>query len=115
MNHPVPNEPIIVLIEPRTQIWWTVRIVRKGQKYGRDNCLTHTENDPLVEFYDRRYAHTPHGQFVSRYYASTLLSSPNASGGINLHGGVPEWTVGDEVMGIVIPWLENHASYGDIA
>lgn len=45
---------------------WTVRIVYEGDRFGLDDCLTHDSSDPLIEFYD-------HEDFVSRYYASTLL------------------------------------------
>ena len=43
---------------------FNVRIVRAGDRYGRDNCLTHDKDEPLVEFYDSRYPHTEYGQFV---------------------------------------------------
>jgi len=67
------------------------RIVKMGEKYGLDFCLTHDENEPLVEFYDARYPHTEFGQFVSRYYYSTLSEDPGQ--GINLDGGIDDWFV----------------------
>src|SRR5690606_39865054 len=47
-----------------------------GDSYGLNGCLIHEENDPMIEFYDTRY-HLSNdweglGQFVSRYYLSTL-------------------------------------------
>ena len=45
-----------------------VVVIGKGDRYGRENCLTHDKDDQLVEFWD-----TKHDQFVSRYYRSTLL------------------------------------------
>ena len=33
---------------------FNVRIVNNGEKYGREFCLTHDEDKPMVEFYDRR-------------------------------------------------------------
>lgn len=73
---------------------FAVVLVREGDKYGRDNCLTH-DGEPMVEFYDVRSAgkrgFTKLGQFVSRYYLKTLTERP--VGGINLDGGVPEWTI----------------------
>jgi len=76
------------------------RIVRKGDSYGRNNCLTHTEDDPLVEFYDARYDHTELGQFVSSYYVSTLtgecewsFGSDSRETGLNLEGSVSDWFV----------------------
>lgn len=81
-----------------------VRIVRKGDRYGLDFCLTHNENEPMVEFYDTRYPHTEFGQFVSRYYLSTTLEGDNT--GLCLYGGVPEWTVSAEDMAAVRAWLK---------
>ena len=76
------------------------RIVRKGDSYGLNNCLTHTEDDPLVEFYDARYDHTELGQFVSSYSASTLtgegewsFGSDSRETGLNLEGSVSDWFV----------------------
>ena len=34
---------------------FNVRIVNKGDRYGRADCLTHDDDRPMVEFYDRRY------------------------------------------------------------
>ena len=71
------------------------RIVRKGEAYGRNMCLTHDGDEPLVEFYDARYAFdkSPEGktlgQFVSRYYVSTVENSD----GINLEGRIDDWFV----------------------
>lgn len=80
-----------------------VRIVREGGRYGLDNCLTFPSGaferkqcdagDTLVEWYDATYANDPRfgplGQFVSRYFASTLRSA--AARGICLDGGVAAW------------------------
>lgn len=70
-----------------------VVLVRRGERYGRDNCLVHDRDDPLVEIYDSRYARpgfTTIGQFVSGYYLSTIRTH---SGGLALMGGMPEWTM----------------------
>ena len=32
-----------------------VRVVFKGEHYGREDCLTHDKADPLIEFYDRAH------------------------------------------------------------
>lgn len=70
---------------------FTVRVVQQGEHYGLDDVLVHDRADPLIEFYDARFPHTPHGQFVSRYYAHTLAAS--TENGLTLHGGVPDWVV----------------------
>jgi hypothetical protein len=78
--------------------------IADGEQYGRGGVLTHRGADPLVEFYDNRYMHTERGQFVSRYYRSTLLSSGNY--GLLLDGGVPEWQVSAADMALVRAWLK---------
>jgi hypothetical protein len=82
---------------------FNVRIVRKGDKYGLDFCLTHKQDDSLVEFYDVRYPHTEFGQFVSRYYVSTILERER--NGLCLDGGVPDWSISANDMDIVRAWL----------
>jgi hypothetical protein len=73
---------------------FSVVLVRKGDKYGRDNCVTHTEDEPLVEFYDASVTgkgFSTVGQFVARYYRRTL-GQPTGQG-LCLDGGVPEWQI----------------------
>lgn len=85
---------------------FNVRIVRQGDKYGLNDCITYQGTEPLVEFYDSKSSHSALGQFVSRYYMTTLLEG-NSHCGINLDGGVPEWTIQAEPMKIVIEWLKS--------
>lgn len=80
---------------------FTVRLVEQGDAYGRDNCLTHGEPDPLVEFWKGDY-------FVSRYYASTLLEFGGE--GICLDGGntyIPRTDVDASGMDKVYAWLKS--------
>ena len=87
--------------------YFNVRILRKGEKYGLEDCLTHKERKPLVEFYDYRHRDDKEwkrGQFVSRYYAETLLKH-DLNFGLSLDGGVPEWTVSAESMREILAWL----------
>lgn len=81
-----------------------VRIVREGDTYGLNDCLTHDEPMPLVEFYDTRYPHTSRGQFVSRYYADTI-AGVRSGRGLDLDGGVPDWTIDGESMRFVSAWV----------
>ena len=63
-------------------------------------------DDPLVEFYDAEQSvkkFGPMGQFVTRYYASTLLEKPFAALALDL--GIPEWTVNAEEAKVVSAWL----------
>jgi len=78
---------------------WTVRVVFRGDKYGLRRCQTHGEKYPMAEFYDSKYAGKKgfdrEGQFVSRYYASTLMGDVKkiAERGLDLQGDVPAWKV----------------------
>ena len=91
---------------------FNVRVVRFGECYGRDDCITHTLVDAapprhdgrttirsvLVEFYDAsNWATGPRGQFVSRYFLDTLRGDTTREGfahrGLNLDGGIPVWCV----------------------
>jgi len=71
---------------------FNVRIVLKGDRYGRGDCLVHDKTDPMVEFYDATYENKPgfghRGQFVSRYYLSTI----NNEDGFNNRIGKTEIT-----------------------
>lgn len=84
---------------------WNVRLVRKGQQYGLNDKLTHDREDPLVEFFDSRYDHTPLGQFVSRYYLSTLLARPHS--GLCLDTGSLLWVVSEETMLDILTWARS--------
>ena len=94
---------------------WTIRIVDKGDKYGRDDCLTYDKDEPVVEFYD---ADNPHdidpvsgtilGQFVSRYYISTIADG--GSGGLDLMGYEPKWKMNALVMDNVRAYLMSYAT-----
>jgi hypothetical protein len=57
-----------------------VKILRKGDQYGLNKCLTHEDDVPLVEFYDAVSDHDPEGRFISRYSADSLLGQCKFSG-----------------------------------
>lgn len=78
---------------------FALRVVNQGDAYGRNGCLTHNEAAPMVEFYDTTYAgEDPDtfsgdlGQFVSRYYFSTLMDT-DPTRDLALDSGIPAWTV----------------------
>ena len=87
--------------------YFNVRILHKGEKYGLEDCLIHKERKPLVEFYDYRHRNNQEwkrGQFVSRYYAETILEhDPNNA--LSLDGGIPAWTVPPASMREILAWL----------
>lgn len=103
---------------------WRVHLVMPGDPYGRGNALTYEHAEakryggglPLVEFYDisQDPAAFPGGQFVSRYYMSTLLGTDNLKIGspiremsaLSLDGGVPSWTIAGDDLKRVSDWLD---------
>ena len=118
-------------IDPESGIRWCVRMVFFGDNYGLNHCLTYGDkefdkkmNEPMIEFYDmdsgaaaimrnsgdktEAYLAEEYGQFVSRYYYSTLkMRDPLGEGsaltdwsqrGLNLDGGVDRWSVSSEFM-----------------
>lgn len=87
---------------------FNVRILRKGEKYGLNDDLTRDGNEPLVEFYDLDYQddYWPRGQFVSRYYLSTMLEHEPDTG-LDLDSGVKAWYVDKETMDQVMDWIRE--------
>ena len=118
-------------IDPESGIRWCVRIVFFGDNYGLKHCLTYGDkefdkkmNEPMIEFYDmdsgaaaimrnsgdktEAYLAEEYGQFVGRYYLSSLkfdeilngktVTDWSKSGGLNLHGGIDRWSVSSEFM-----------------
>lgn len=75
-----------------------------GQSINRPKAPSYGK--PIVEFYDRRYTHTPDGQFVSNYTVVTLLADPPA--GLDLSGDEPEWRIPPSAMTLVMQWLNHH-------
>lgn len=89
-----------------------VRILRAGDRYGLDDCLTWADSlSPLVEFYDYTYANQktfgPRGQFVSRYYVDTIIGDNSWDAGLDLHGGVDVWKIDAAAMHVVREWLRH--------
>lgn len=103
---------------------WRVHLIHEGERYGAtdslvygdeiqswdgkhvNDCQEHGHGLPLVEFYDMAQdsAKFPEGQFVSRYYMSTLLGMDDPRDSIEhmqafgLEGSVPDWTLrGDDL------------------
>jgi len=110
-------------IDPESGVRWCVRIVFEGDGYGLKHCLTHDETEPMIEFYDmdsearmkmirtgdktEAYLAEEYGQFVGRYYLSSLKFDEILNGktltdwskhGLNLHGGEDRWSVSSAFM-----------------
>lgn len=86
---------------------FNINLIFHNDHYGLNNCLTYKAIEPMVEFYDARYPHTEHGQFVARYYITTLMEE-NDNRGLCLDGGVPDWNIDGQSMATLKEWLKNH-------
>lgn len=75
---------------------FNVRLVKQGDRFGLDDKLVHDKPDPMLEFYDATYQGDPRfgerGQFVARYYLSTL-NDRLWGGALALNESVPVWVV----------------------
>lgn len=100
------NQHVLVRIFA-DRLTWAVRVVQKGESYGRQNCLTYEKDEPVVEFYDTRYPFSNLGQFVSRYNLSTLVDTHPYGHGLLLYGGEPSWTISGECFGKIQDWLKT--------
>lgn len=87
------------------RLTWAVRVLQKGEAYGRNNRLIYENDEPCVEFYDTRHPFSNLGQFVSRYNIYTLVGTHPYGHGLCLYGGEPEWTISDECFGKIQGWL----------
>jgi len=96
---------------------WTVRLVFKGERYGRDGAMLNEQTMPMVEFYDTEQDKAkfgPWGQFVTRYYLDTLLETRQkhpAYAPLVLDLGIPGWTVSARHMALVEHWLQEQITY----
>ena len=103
------EDPSHLFVANDQGVIFAIRLVKKGDRYGLHGCLTHDIDEPLVEFYDTRYDHNSDwleeftGQFVSRYYAETMLKH---TGGLCLHGGISDWQVSAGNMAQIKNWLK---------
>jgi hypothetical protein len=81
-----------------------VLFVPKGEPSPHHKS-SENQTDSVVEFYDSRYPHTPDGQFISRYYASTLLEDEGMCHGMDLYGGEKDWKINGPEIELVRGWV----------
>lgn len=96
----------IVHITSKTGVRFCARLLTEGDVYGLSGALAWEHEDrPGVEFYDTRYPISVYGQFVGRYFVETLLERDEHVG-LDLHGGVPDWSIDADAMDVVRAWLK---------
>ena len=103
-----------------------VVLVLPGDRYGLDDKLIHDGTEPFVEFWDATYENDPRftpgrGQFVTRYYLSTLTCEEGTMGqpqppriaGLNLCGYMPAWRVSGRNVVEALTAVERALQGGD--
>lgn len=99
------------------KIVMTARLLTQGMGFGRFDqggwTLTQTGEKPVIEFFDRRWSHTPHGQFIARYHLESLQARERSGpSGLLLDTGSPDWAVTaqdmQDVLGHLAPIAEEH-------
>ncbi|MFG8364956.1 hypothetical protein ACEOSU_19715 [Pseudomonas aeruginosa] len=65
-------------------------------------------SEPLIQFFDMRHWPEKGGQKVSSYHLSTFLESDAAERGLNLDGGVADWTLDPASVKAVIDWVHTN-------
>lgn len=96
----------------RVQIVWDKPA--GGTAYDAEGNEVPEKLQPTVEFYDMTHARNPdyantsiakNGQFVSSYYAATLMERPH--GGLDLMGHEPVWKIDASAMDKVRAWIKS--------
>lgn len=86
---------------------FAVKLVKKGERYGRNHALVNDREDPLVEFYDARCAGKSgfdlEGQFINRYHLTGIAN--HGDRGLLLDTLVPEWQLSALEMRMVQVWI----------
>lgn len=95
----------LLLVTASNNIPYIVRLVSKGMFYGPRYDLEYKETYPLVEFYDARSDHSCHGEFLSRYFLSSLINT--SLRGISLKRGVAELYLDESALNTVLTWLNS--------
>src|SRR5947207_3305694 len=83
-----------------------VRCVRKGERYGLNNCLTHERDDPLIEFIDMTPAGglLADGLFVARYPVQAFLQRDEHAD-LWLYGKDVAWRLSPAQVRQVQEWI----------
>ncbi|MDB4989292.1 MAG: hypothetical protein JWN04_4470 [Myxococcaceae bacterium] len=98
---------------------FVARLVVAGDSYGPQGQRTLAEDEqPQVELFDKRARGNPQfhelGQFVGNYYLSTLAEGLEEGIGLDVHGGVPSWSLTPEATETLTKWARAHCEQLDV-
>lgn len=102
MEHTRNDVPSLRMVDVVTDRGVPFRVTFGKREY-RDGTYSLTD---VVSFYDSRYDHTPHGQFVSDYCPETMLERGRGYG-LCLNGDYADWTIDAGTMDLVRSCLIN--------
>jgi len=78
---------------------FALRVVKEGERYGRNGCLQHEGPDDLIEVYDMRFPLETwmgfEGQFITRYYRTTF---EEAGPGLLMDISIPMWRLSPDTL-----------------
>jgi len=89
------------------------RFLFNGDKYGKDDCLRHANEDPVIQFYGKTDDKKSEPHFISSYYLSTLNDNVKRNDGLCLCGqtglSLSAEAVKDAVDACIDAWEERQA------
>lgn len=115
MSSPPPNTNVFDFTA-ENGVPFRSRLVLPGDDFGAFSeqkgwALKAQEGDkPLIEFYDKRHDHGPHGQFVSRYdlgFIQKSLREDPRERGLDLEGGVESWKIDRTNVMLALDWAQS--------
>ena len=65
---------IVFSVNTEEMIPLNVRVIRLGEYYGLNDQLIHNKEEPLIEFFDKKYQDTENGKFINAYDLSTVIN-----------------------------------------
>ncbi|MBU3174401.1 hypothetical protein [Clostridium estertheticum] len=99
----------LMFVENQNGKQFAIRIIGKGDTYGRNRGLTFKEDNQLIEFYDVEGSGEEYfdelGQYIERYYIKTIMEMEGD--GLNLSADVAEWCIEDTNIEKIQQWIKK--------
>lgn len=104
----------LMFVENHEGRQFAVKVLVKGDTYGRNRCVIWDEERPGIEFYDVTYAGEDGfdeiGQFVSRYYLETFIE--HGANELHLWDDIPQWTITTNNVFKIRTWIKQQVISG---
>lgn len=99
----------LMFVENQNGRQFAIRVIGKGDNYGRNRCLTLKEDNQLIEFYDVEGAgkecFDELGQYIERYYIDTIMEIDGY--GLNLSADVETWGIEGNNIEKIQQWIKK--------